>query len=250
MKRNEIIKFLILRSIGNFLVLFAIFGVFATFGPALYFEGQYRIAQARGIKYTVAQAASLEETPQPKDSPLGDLLEKQKSENLASKNGGGLAAVLAGPKEQILTPIDPEFSILIPKIGANSRVLSNINPASEAEFLPALQTGVAHARGTVFPGMPGNIYMFAHSTDNFWNVGRYNAVFYLLKDLSPGDEVVIFFEKRRYNYKVTLSQVIDASDVSSLTKSHDTPGTETLILQTCWPPGTTWKRLLVFARRK
>lgn len=27
-------------------------------------------------------------------------------------------------------------------------------------------------------------------------------------------------------------------------------GEETLILQTCWPPGTTWKRLLVFAKPK
>jgi hypothetical protein len=40
--------------------------------------------------------------------------------------------------------------------------------------------GVAHAKGTVFPHK-GNIYLFAHSTDNWWNVGRYNAVFYLLK---------------------------------------------------------------------
>ncbi|MBI3282683.1 hypothetical protein HYZ70_01240 [Candidatus Curtissbacteria bacterium] len=36
MTRSEIIRFLILRSIGNFLVLFAIFGVIATFGLALY----------------------------------------------------------------------------------------------------------------------------------------------------------------------------------------------------------------------
>jgi len=43
--------------------------------------------------------------------------------------------------------------------------------------LPILQKGIAHAQGSVFPGMQGNIYLFAHSTDNWWNVGRYNAVF-------------------------------------------------------------------------
>ena len=34
MKPSELIRFLILRTIGNFLVLFAIFGILATFGPA------------------------------------------------------------------------------------------------------------------------------------------------------------------------------------------------------------------------
>lgn len=216
---------MIVRSIGNFLVLFAIFGVLATFGPALYYETQYRIIQIRGVHFSVS------------NSP-------QKT----SKATLGFAEILAGQKEQILTPIDTVFSILIPKIGANARVFPNVDPSNPNEFLPILQKGIAHARGTVFPGQKGNIYLFAHSTDNFWNVGRYNAIFYLLKDLREGDEIVIFYQNVRHNYSVTKSSIVSPSDVSYLTGAQ--AGREMLILQTCWPPGTTWQRLMVFAEPK
>lgn len=240
MTRSDIIRFLILRTIGNFLVLFALFGVFATFGPALYYEIQYRIVQARGIEYTVVDSHESIETP------LGRVLEEKEKENIAE---GGLAEVLTGSKEKILIPKDPKFGLVIPKIGANSKIIPNVDASNEKDFLPILYQGIAHAKGTVFPGIPGNIYLFAHSSDNFWDVGRYNAVFYLLKDLTKGDDVVVFFENKRHNYLVSKSVILDASDVSYLVKSQEV-GEERLILQTCWPPGTTWKRLLVIARPK
>ena len=222
-------KYLILRSIGNFLFLFAIFGVIATFGPALYFETQFRIIQARGVTFKVVEAARVD-----------NLLGKNKAQSVT------FGDLLVGAKEQELRPIDTEFSILIPKIGASAKVFANVDPSNPDEFLPKLLNGVAHAQGTVFPGIPGNIYLFAHSTDNFWNVGRYNAIFYLLKDLEPGDEIVVFYQGERYNYFVSDKQIVDANDVSLITNAKT--GDEQLILQTCWPPGTTWKRLLVFAR--
>ena len=239
MTRGEIIRFLILRSIGNFLVLFAIFGVLATFGPALYYEVSFKIVQARGIKYTVSDTQT---------SPLGEILKKQKKNVISEGLSGGFAQVLAGPKEQILIPKDTDFSILIPRLGTSTKVFPNVDPSNQNEFLPILQQGVAHAKGTVFPGMQGNIYFFAHSTDNFWDVGRYNAVFYLLKDLKPGDDIIVFFENQRHNYVVTESKIVDPQDVSFITQAKT--GKEQVILQTCWPPGTTWKRLLVFAKPK
>ena len=231
MNRSEVIRYLILRSIGNFLVLFAIFGVASTFGPALYYEVQYRIIQIRGVRFSIVNPT--------------DKIFKPSNKN---KTTFGFVNVLSGPKEQILTPIDTLFSILIPKIGANARVFPNIDPSNPNVFLPVLQNGVAHAAGTVFPGQAGNIYLFAHSTDNFWDVGRYNAIFYLLKDLSQGDEVVVFYQNVRHNYVVTDSKIINPSEVSYITKAGT--GKELLILQTCWPPGTTWQRLLVFAEPK
>lgn len=221
-------KFLVLRSIGNFLLLFAIFGVFATFGPALYFEGQYRIIQARGITFKIAEAKN-----------IGDIVRKDKPQ-------ASFGDFLTGTKEQEITPPDTEFSIVIPKIGASAKIYPNIDPTNEDQFLPTLMKGVAHAQGTVFPGLAGNIYLFAHSTDNFWDVGRYNAIFYLLKDLKPGDEIVVFYDGKRHNYFVTDRQIVDSDQVTHITEAQT--GVEQLILQTCWPPGTTWKRLLVFAR--
>jgi len=234
MTTRDRIRFLVVRTIGNFLVLFAIFGVLATFGPALYYEVQFRIIEIRGVHFTVHSQVSQSEEParvEPvKQAPLG------------------FADVLSGPTQQILTPVDPMFSILIPKIGANAKIFPNVDPANPDIFLPVLREGVAHAEGTFFPGQKGNIYLFAHSTDNFWDVGRYNAIFYLLKDLRKDDDVVIFYQNVRYNYKVTKTEITSSSDVSYII--HAQTGKELLILQTCWPPGTTWQRLLVFAEPK
>jgi len=233
MTTKEKIRFLILRSIGNFLVLFALFGVAATFGPALYYEAAYQTMKIRGVNFTVENQAQATQ----KNSTASDQTQVRGNLNLVDS--------LSGPKEKILVPIDTNFNLLIPKIGANARVFSSVDPSSPDRFLPILQKGVAHAAGTFFPGQKGNIYLFAHSTDNFWDVGRYNATFYLLKDLQEGDDVVIFFKDVRHDYRVVRTQVTSASEVSYLT--HAQTEKELLILQTCWPPGTTWQRLLVFA---
>lgn len=234
MKKTDIIKFLLIRSVGNFLLLFALFGVGATFGPALYYEANFRLEQAQGIHYAVVASSA----------------KVQKQANQATPD------FTTVKNEKVIIPVNTEFGIVIPKIGANSKIIPNVDPNNETEYMAALQQGVAHAKGSVFPGMNGTIYLFAHSTDNFWDVGRYNAVFYLLKDLSVGDEVAIFFQQKRYNYQVTGSKIVDPSDTSYLVNAQlylSQPSSrqhETLIMQTCWPPGTTWKRLLVFAKPK
>src|SRR3989344_194046 len=137
MKRSEIIKFLILRTIGNFLVLFAIFGALATFGPALYYEVGFRVAQARGVHYVISNSqfpisnneTDTQNSNQPEITPT-----------IAPSSGvDNFANVLAGPKEQILIPKDTDFSILIPKIGASAKVFPNIDPSNEDSFLPILQ---------------------------------------------------------------------------------------------------------------
>jgi len=221
------------------LVLFAVFGVLATFGPALYYEATYQVMRIRGVHFSVdTQVAASEQTQE----------QPEETQEPAKETSLSFANVLSGPKEQILTPVDPEFSILIPKIGANARIFPNVDPSNPDIFLPVLREGVAHAAGTFFPGQTGNIYLFAHSTDNFWDVGRYNAIFYLLKDLRKDDDVVIFFNNIRHNYRVISTEIISPSDVSYIT--HAQTGKELLILQTCWPPGTTWQRLMVLAEPK
>lgn len=230
MTRQEQIRFVAIRALGNFFLLFSLFGVFMTFGPAIYYEIQFRTIQARGIQYTVTDD--------------GDLVEK--GEDAVQTTGSPtFADVLSGDTRQFLEATDTKFSILIPKIAANARIFSNVDPADEKNFTPVLQKGIAHAKGSVFPGMPGNTYLFAHSTDNWWNVGRYNAVFYLLKELQPGDDIVVFFENERHDYVVESTLIKDADYTEFLKNAQDGP--ERLILQTCWPPGTTWKRLYVVA---
>ncbi|MFQ5452177.1 MAG: sortase, partial [Candidatus Paceibacterota bacterium] len=89
------------------------------------------------------------------------------------------------------------------------------------------------------------IYLFSHSTDYFYNVTRYNAIFYLLYKLEPGDEINLFYKGARYKYLVDELKIVNPSEVGYLTEKS---GREELVLQTCWPLGTTFQRLLVFAR--
>ncbi len=140
--------------------------------------------------------------------------------------------------------IDPGFSVYIPKIEAKSKIIANVDVNSVKEYQESLTEGVAHAKGTYFPGQNKLIYLFAHSTDSPLNFARYNAVFYMVRKLEKGDQIIIYFADHKYEYKVTEKVIVPGTDVSWLTKKYDS---ETLVLQTCDPPGTTWNRLIVVA---
>lgn len=244
MRKKEVARFLIFRTIGNFLILFSIFGFFATFGPALYYEASFRIANLRGVKYKLAQ----ELTIQNNETELGKLVKKYREQGQTSQAPSLLREVLSNSKEQILIPPDTNFSIVIPKIGAAEKIKANVDASNKAEYLEVLRSSIAHAKGTAYPGVNGTTFLFAHSADNFWDIGRYNAVFYLLKDLNNGDDIYVFFEGKRHNYTVYDKKIVDAKEVDNIDAALGQG--ERLILQTCWPPGTAWKRTLVFAKPK
>ena len=164
----------------------------------------------------------------------------------SSQPQGLLAKVFNVKPVEILVPEDPDFSIVIPKIGANARILADIDASDEKLYLEALKKGVAQAAGTAFPGEGGHIFLFAHSTDYIWNVGSYNAVFYLLYKLEKDDEINIYYHGQRFVYQVIDKKTVDPDQVEYLTRKTNK---EFLTLQTCWPPGTTLKRLLVMATR-
>lgn len=142
--------------------------------------------------------------------------------------------------------IDNRFGIWIKKIGINSVVFPNVDASDPDQYKPVLMQGVAHARGTAVPGEgKGIIYLFAHSTDTTLHVAQYNAVFFLLRKLEPGDRVVVYYHGKRFKYELYDKVITAADDIRFLAKGE---GPETLVLQTCWPPGTTWKRLLVLGK--
>ena len=135
--------------------------------------------------------------------------------------------------------------ITIPSIFVDEPVVYNVNPNDRTAYLSALRTGIAHASGTAFPGIGGLGYYFAHlATPDL--VRQYNAAFYLLGKLNAGDEIYIWHAGDRFDYKVTEKKITVPTDLSFL---HQKYPAETIVLQTCWPPGTTLQRLLVFASR-
>ncbi len=102
--------------------------------------------------------------------------------------------------------------ITIPAIFLDEPVIYNIDPNEPSKYLPALKKGIAHASSTAFPGVSGVGYYFAHSsTPEYKN--QYNAVFYLLGKLKPGDEIYLFHEGVRFDYQVTHQKITEANDI-------------------------------------
>jgi len=145
-------------------------------------------------------------------------------------------------KNQEIIPFDKEFGLVIPKIDVNVKVFPNVDAAKPKEYLPLLAKGVAHAKGSLLPGQEGNVFIFAHSTDTPLNASRYNAVFYLINKLEKDDEVFVYYQQQKYSYKVLEKKIISPEKLNDYLK---TLKGKTLTLQTCYPPGTTIKRLLV-----
>jgi LPXTG-site transpeptidase (sortase) family protein len=193
---------------GNLLILFAIAVFVFTFWPVAKEE----------VKYTAQKTLKVQYAVEPK----------------------------AGTTQKKLSPPNTDFSIVIPKIGAAAPVVADVDSQDSKAYLAALRKGVAHAKNTAYPGKFGNTYLFAHSTDAFYNVSYYNAVFYLLGKLTKGDEIDIYYKGTRYIYSVADIKVVEPKDVAYLGTLGEW---NTLTLQTCYPPGTTLKRLVVIANQ-
>ena len=158
------------------------------------------------------------------------------------------------PNKEILVENSPiinnEFSILIPKISAKSNIIANVSPYNQKEYLEVLNKNeVAHSKTSSLPGLGGNntTYIFAHSTQQSLNMVRKNSVFYLLDELVTDDLIYIKYNGNFYKYRVYDKKVISYKEAEYLNYKEENK--ELLILQTCWPIGTNWKRLLVFAEK-
>jgi len=166
------------------------------------------------------------------------------------KSGGRIFSKTEIQKDEIEQKIvKEEFWVKIPMIEASAEVKKNISPFDKKEYLPVLEGDlVAQAKGTGLPGQKEKaIYLFAHSTKQGVQMVRQNSVFYLLGELKTDDFVFIGYNGEVYKYKVYGQKIVGANDVGYLDYKEE--GKEILILQTCWPIGTDWKRLLVFAER-
>ncbi len=144
------------------------------------------------------------------------------------------------------SPESQEYRIQIPKIGAESLVIRDVDVSNKKEYLAALKMGVAEAKGLSHPGEMGTTYLFAHSVESPLDFARYNAVFYLLDKLENGDQIYIQYGAKTHEYRMVSREILPVSDTRYLVPQKRE---EVLILQTCFPPGTTWKRLFVKAVR-
>jgi sortase A len=212
MKKTQLLKFIVWRTLANALIGGSLTFLAISLWPLLSSEFFYYYRQLR--------------QPQPQPSLFNTLA--------------------AQPTPLKVEPVSKDFGIIIEKIGVNAPIVADVDTTSNAAYMEALRYGVAHAKDTAKPNEVGNVYLFAHSTLNFWEYGPYATVFTLLHQMEPGDRVVLFYQGQRYDYRVIEKEIVPGFDLTPLERKSSR---RVLTLQTCDPPGTTWRRLLIIAER-
>lgn len=147
-----------------------------------------------------------------------------------------------------ITPYDNR--IIIPKIGKNIPLVDVKLDAGfdfdhiENIFMQELEKGVVRYPGTAKPGETGNAFIFGHSSNYPWMKGEYNSVFVLLDQLSFGDQIIVYYNQKKFTYIIREKKVVKPGNVKVLDRDESK---KELSLMTCWPIGTTLNRLIVFA---
>lgn len=130
--------------------------------------------------------------------------------------------------------------LIIEKIGVSAPISWNVK---DNEILEKLRHGVTHLQGTALPDSQSNIFITGHSSNYWWDRGKYKQVFALLDKLVVGDEIKVVYQGKEYRYKVENVKIVKPTQVE-ITNPTSQP---TLTLMTCTPVGTTLNRLVVSA---
>ncbi|MFZ5424184.1 MAG: sortase [Patescibacteria group bacterium] len=206
------------KIVPNILIILGLFFLILAYGPIIYDEVWYF------WKSTKNQDISINNPNGVEDSPFARFLTTSPI---------------------TIDPVNKDFSVVIEKIGVNAPVKADVSVVDEEAYFEALKEGVAHAVTSPYPSEDaGNVYLFAHSSINFWELGHYAKVFNLLRKLDLGDRVHVFYEGDDYIYEVVNKETLKGWNTYPLTRPVIEP---TLTLQTCDPPGTTLNRLVVTA---
>ena len=132
----------------------------------------------------------------------------------------------------------------IPALKINVPIIWTKDPKN---FETDLKSGVVHYPGTALPGQIGTTYISGHSSNYAWAAGNFNKVFSKLGDLPDNTSFKVTVVQKngkdaRLHYVVTHRQEYTPTDQEQFRNT----GKSVVALSTCWPVGSTAKRLVVF----
>lgn len=154
----------------------------------------------------------------------------------------GVSLPLSGPMPETMAANynDSPDTIIISKLGINAPLLWASGTAQK-QLNESLNKGVILYPGSAVPGQSGEVVLSGHSSIFPWVKTQYGQVFTLLDKLQPGDTVSLVYGHRQYDYMITGQEVLMPDQV----KISDTDQ-PVLKMTTCWPIGTSAKRLVVY----
>ena len=117
----------------------------------------------------------------------------------------------------------------------------------ETNIQAGLQEGVVVHPISHSPGSFGNLFLTGHSSYYAWDDGRFKDVFALLHEVKVGDSIEVYWEGKKYVYKIKAEEVVSPTAVEVLNQPKDK---FLLTLMTCTPVGTNKNRLILTGELK
>jgi LPXTG-site transpeptidase (sortase) family protein len=134
----------------------------------------------------------------------------------------------------------------VPALNINVPIIWTKDPKN---FEKDLQIGVVHYPGTALPGQIGTTYISGHSSNVPWAKGSFNHVFSKLGDLPDNSTVKVTVVQKNGKDAKLFYVVTHRKEYSPIDQEQfRNTGESTIALSTCWPVGSTAKRLVVFAK--
>lgn len=124
--------------------------------------------------------------------------------------------------------------ILVPRLKLSAPIMESIEE-------DGLQDAVGHVPGTAYPWERGNTVIIGENYMAQWGLKMLFSVLHLSRQ---GDLVVIEHGAMKYEYRIRHKKVVEEDEMYDYVGPSDRAE---LTLITCYPPGTRWKRLIIFA---
>lgn len=148
------------------------------------------------------------------------------------------------------TPLPNQATLVIDNIRARAPIIFNTSTTSvgNKDIYKQLENGVVHYSTTPKPGERGTAVILGHSSAYPWYRGDYGSVFALLSKLAPGERFQVnYSDGRIFTFEVKQSLVFNPLEDDSRLTAMEQSSRPSIILVSCWPVGTDYRRLAVRA---
>lgn len=135
---------------------------------------------------------------------------------------------------------DSPDAIIISRLGLRAPLVM-ASGTSQKQLNDSLNQGAILYPGSALPGQNGEVVISGHSSVFPWVKTQYGQIFTLLDKLQAGDTVSLIYGKHQYDYQINGQEILNPNQVKI------TETTQPLLkMTTCWPIGTSAKRLVVY----
>ncbi len=150
------------------------------------------------------------------------------------------------PEKTVIKTSDSAI-LTVSKIGVSAPIVFGVSDNIK-NIYDNLSRGVVHYSPSPKPGEKGASIILGHSSDYPWKKNAYGSVFALLGKLAPGDRLQVQYDNGTVlTFEVKQSLIFAPFSKDSRLEKIEGSMDSSLVLVSCWPVGTAYKRIAVEA---